>query len=505
MTRSGRLLLAPLFLAQLLFFLFIARHRFVDGDEGFYLLASRLVLMHKTPYLDFSYVQAPLLPYVYAGWMKTAAVSWASARLFSVVLTAILGTLLYDEVWKETKRWLAGATAVVLYASSTLVFSCFPAVHTFSLAALFLFAGYVVVGRTSAWWARGLAGLLVGLSVDTRSYLLLVIPLFLWWIYERSETRTRGSAILCFGGGFLVAVVPCLYLFVLSPGAFWFNNVGYHAMRTDAGLVGAWLEKLTVLLMFFLGGPQGNGIQNSILFVVSIAFIFSTRGRREPPRLAFQIALFVGFVSLLPTPVYPGYFSLCIPFLLVSTVCVASDLFASVACSRNRLVAVSACVALLVVYLGAAIPDFRKYLVTGEGIASVGKARDKGDWRLERILEVSRAIDGITSPGEVVASFWPGYLFQTHTVPWPGLENDFVLPVADKMTAQQREQYHVLALADIWSGLAAHVPRVVVLGNQNSLAKKAMGDNVADSLRTRGYSLVRTVGNTSIYVCCSRP
>jgi hypothetical protein len=34
------------------FFSAVARHRFIDGDEGFYLLASRLVLEHKAPYLD---------------------------------------------------------------------------------------------------------------------------------------------------------------------------------------------------------------------------------------------------------------------------------------------------------------------------------------------------------------------------------------------------------------------------------------------------------------------
>ena len=314
------------------------------------------------------------------------------------------------------------------------------------------------------------------------------IPAPIWSSFSRyfcggfTETLklcARPVAIPWFVGGLLAGLLPCLYLFVLSPGAFWFNNLGYHAMRADAGLIGAWLEKFAVLLMFFLGGPQGNGIQSSILFFVSVAFIFSTRGQEQAPRLAFQIALVVGLISLLPTPVYPGYFSLCIPFLLVSTVCVASDLFSSLASSRNRLAAVGACVALLALYLGAAVPDFRKYLVTGEGIASVGKARDKGDWRLERIVEVSRAIDEIASPGEVVASFWPGYIFQTHAVPWPGLENDFVLPVADKMTAQQKEQYHVLSLAEIETGLAVHVPRVVVLGNQNSLAEKAMGDNIS--------------------------
>jgi len=508
MTGSARLLLVPVLLAQGLFFLFIARHRFVDGDEGFYLLASRLVLMHKTPYVDFSYVQAPLLLYVYAGWMKLTAVSWASARLFSALVTALLGTLLYEEVCHQTKRWLAGVVAVVLFASSTLVFACFPAVHTFSLGALFLFAAYVIVGRSSArsplWW-MGVAGILVGLSVDTRSYLLLLIPLLLWWIYKNSDVRARPVAVFWFVGGVFAGLLPCLYLFVLSPGAFLFNNLGYHAMRTDAGLIGAWLEKFTVLLMFFLGGPQGNGIQNSILFFASIAFIFSTRERKHPPRLAFQIALALGLVSLLPTPVYPGYFSLCIPFLLVSTIFVVNDLFSFLASRRDRLVAAYGSVALLAVYLGAAVPDFRKYLVTGEGIATVGRAHDKGTWRLGRIVEVSQAIDQVASPGEVVASFWPGYVFQTKATPFPGFENDFALPISEKLTSQQRAQYHILSPAEIESNFAAHVPRIVVLGNQNHFLEEAVGDRFKSSLRAHGYTVLGSIGDTSIYVCCSKP
>ena len=83
MTRTAKLLLVPILLLQVFFFTFIALHRFIDGDEGFYLLASRLVLMHKKPYLDFLFEQAPLLPYVYALWMKFAGVTWASAKLFS--------------------------------------------------------------------------------------------------------------------------------------------------------------------------------------------------------------------------------------------------------------------------------------------------------------------------------------------------------------------------------------------------------------------------------------
>jgi hypothetical protein len=508
MTRTAKLLLVPLLLLQILFFAFIARHRFVDGDEGFYLLASRLVLMHKKPYLDLFYTQAPLLPYAYALWMKCFEISWASARTFSALLTTLLGVLLYEHVCQQTRHWLAGLTAVVMFASSTLVFAWFPVVKTFSLAGLFLFSAYVIVSRLSAAsprWLITAGGLLLGLSVDTRSYLLLIAPVFLWWIFHNSDARTRLASILWFLGGFTVGIVPCLYLFIPSPHAFLFDNLGFHAIRSNAGLIGMWREKLLAIVMFFLGGPNGNGIQNSILLFISLGFLFSIRRRTYPRRLAFQIAIVLGIISLLPTPVYLQYFCLCVPFLLVSAVCVVNDFFVLLESRRERLVAAAACVALLGIHLGASANDFRKYLVTGDGIPGVRWARNKGDWRLQRVVEVSQAIDQVASPGEMVASFWPGYVFQTKATPFPGFESDFGLPISEKLTSEQRARYHILSPAEIESNFAAHVPRIVVLGNQNHLMEVVVENTGKSSLRAHGYTLVRSIGDTSLYICCSKP
>ena len=87
MPRTCKLLFIPIFLLQTGFFLFVSQHRFIDGDEGFYLLASRLVMQHKAPYLDFFYTQAPLLPYVYAAWFRLTGISWFAARVFAALQT----------------------------------------------------------------------------------------------------------------------------------------------------------------------------------------------------------------------------------------------------------------------------------------------------------------------------------------------------------------------------------------------------------------------------------
>src|SRR3989475_7068713 len=80
--------------------------RLVDGDEGTYLLVSRLVIEGQLPYHDFHYPQMFLLPYVYGAWMKLAGYSWYGARLLSGFFAIALGLLLYRQVAR-----LAGARA----------------------------------------------------------------------------------------------------------------------------------------------------------------------------------------------------------------------------------------------------------------------------------------------------------------------------------------------------------------------------------------------------------
>jgi len=78
------------------FFIYLACNRLIARDEGFYLLASKLVATGQVPYLDFFYPQMPLLPYVYGTWMKVFGFEWHSGRMLSAVLSTLLGLLLQD-------------------------------------------------------------------------------------------------------------------------------------------------------------------------------------------------------------------------------------------------------------------------------------------------------------------------------------------------------------------------------------------------------------------------
>ena len=124
----------------------------------------------------------------------------------------------------------------------------------------------------------------------------------------------------------------------------------------------------------------------------------------------------------------------------------------------------------------------------------VNGGRDEGDWSLERVIEVSRAIDQIAKPGEEVASFWPGYVFQTGAIPFPGLENDFGLLISERLSPAQRLKYHILSSTEIEDDFAAHTPRIVVLGDQilaattsdDVLRMQRLADDFRSSLRSHG-------------------
>ncbi len=53
----------------------------LDGDEGYYAAAARLVTEGQTPYVDFFYPQMPLVPYAYAPFYKLVGSTLAKTRL----------------------------------------------------------------------------------------------------------------------------------------------------------------------------------------------------------------------------------------------------------------------------------------------------------------------------------------------------------------------------------------------------------------------------------------
>jgi hypothetical protein len=206
-----------------------AQARFIDGDEGFYLMASRLVADGQRLYADFFFPQMPLVPQVYGRWFWLLGAGWRSARVLAALCAVGTGLVVAEEARRRTASTFWGLVALGLYVGSGFVIGWFTIVKTFGLAALLLTGGAVVLQRPSLRAAFA-GGLLLALAIGTRLYLVVALPcavLYLW----REASPARGRRLLALAGGVLAACLPLLPTILRDPQAFYFGNVVFHTLR----------------------------------------------------------------------------------------------------------------------------------------------------------------------------------------------------------------------------------------------------------------------------------
>lgn len=499
LNRASKRLLIPLAVLTLVFFSIVGRNRFIDADEGFYLLASRLVFQHDIPYRDFLYTQMPLLPYLYGLWMQFVGVSWLSGRFLSACLTSALSMLLFIQICRQTKMWTAGICGVLLFASSTLIFGWMPLAKTYALSSVLLFSSYMIVSRLSSGspnWLLFFGGMLLGLSVEVRLYFAALLPVFLLSIYLNRDIAMKRMALFYFGSGFLVAMLPAAYFLVFHHASFLFDVIGLHAIRSDEGLIGGFGQKALTLATSVTVGSKGNGLQLGTLLLVSSIAI---RRKRLPDaaRLSYWIAISLGFISLLPTPAYGQYLCVIVPFLLVSVACSLADLVISGRQSqRSRTVVLILCG--LAAYMAIPITDYEGFFATGKNVIAHSPNEGPRDWRLGSVSRVSGAIDTLAQPGEKIISFWPGYLIEASAFPYPGLECDSGLTFSAELSPEQLAKYHIASRGQIETDIQSRIPRIVVIGNQEYWHKPRQP--YINALARAGYAIDRKIGDTLIYI-----
>ncbi|MDT5047774.1 MAG: hypothetical protein QOG75_3648, partial [Mycobacterium sp.] len=190
--------------------------RVVDGDEGLYAMAAKLVAHGKTPYVDFWFLQTPGVPYVYGAWQRIFYESWYVLRGLSVVLTLALGCLVYRHVLKRWSSRRLALVAVVLFASTPLAFQWFPTIKTYALSTFLLFVAYVWAesGSPRAWF---IAGVFLGLAIDVRLLFASVVVVFLLYARRRAPLLLLGLAL---------GLVPSIWLFAIGPARFLNETLG---------------------------------------------------------------------------------------------------------------------------------------------------------------------------------------------------------------------------------------------------------------------------------------
>jgi hypothetical protein len=474
----------------------------VDGDEGIYVYAARAVMDGKLLYHDFHFPQMPVVPYLYGVSMRVFG-GWYGARMVSVVFALVLGWLVYRHVVRETGRPWAGTMAVVLLAGNALAFYWYPLVKTYALGTLLLFAAYTILESRLGRWKSPLAGLLLGLAIAVRLYLVVLIPIFAIATWRRGKGRAHQMMqVAGLAVGLVVAALPVEYLALIDVDTFAFNVLGVHGIRSEGGYVGSIGQKAAVVLSMLgvTGADLAAGAQFALLALACLVGLVTTLAARERCPLSSVIALAVLVVGLVPNPTYSQYFCMLLPFMVVDVARLAARTAAElegVDLARRRLA--GAMLTVLAVYLALGAIEVRRYTLAGEVVPGFGVAVARANWTVEAVREVGQAIEDIVGPGpHEVVSLWPGYLAESRLSIAPGLENPFAPWEALRLTPEQQVRYRLMPWPALFARLESGTEPVVVVPRW--FPPGAAGTELRTFLQAHRYRIARTVRDADLYV-----
>lgn len=463
-SRHSRLFFALVILVFLIGTLTLSRHRPLDGDEGYYATAARMVSEGKTPYLDFFYPQMPLLPYLYAPAYKLAGSSLADMRLMSVVV-GVLSLILWGSFLR--RRWPDRPdivlAALVLVALNPYFLSWNVTTKTYALTNFAVFAALWALdrglqSRRLQWFV--LAGVAAGLGVGVR---LLYLPwagalaLVLGWLQLRGMKKgVRLGNMAAYLGGLLAGLAPSGVFFLRDPEKFIFNNFTYHQLRFSSldRAHGDGMDQFLAALQALGGALFLNPFMVFQLVLVGLGVDWVRRHPENPVRPLMMLsgigALVHTVVCLLPDPVYEQYFTGPLTPLLAPLVVAGLLRLTEMGKRPGSLLAGALILAAL---LSAFDLQVRKTGMVWEEV-----------WSFEHLAKSCEAIEARTEPEDMVLAFWPGYVFETGRQYLPGLENHFAVGVSEKLTLEQKVHYHVAGKELILKALDYQYADVVVLG-----------------------------------------
>lgn len=472
------------------------RDRVIDGDEGYYASAARLAGEGKIPYVDFFYPQAPILPFVYGAWTKLNSYSLSWLRILSALLTTGTAGLWAWFLFREyhTHPWVSLAALLVLLFNPFQL-SWGVVVKTFALANFCATVALICLWRAGltrnvSWFLP--SGISCGLLVSTR-LLYVAVPLFVaCWIVLR--IRTIGglqprSSLLTFAAGMIIGCIPAFLLYVHDPDAFMFNNIGYHLLRSETPSLLLHLQQATSFL-----GDTVLMHPYMILMLVLVAMgtyvVVSevVKGRGDSIRLgevAIVSTIALVAVSLTPLPLYEQYLTSPLVPLVVPLVAVGIQLL----WNMNRAL-------VFALMLGVVALSF------GEFQHEMTQASSIRGWQLSVFDSVSVYIRNHTIESDTVISPWPGYTCESGRNFMPGFENQFGIPISERLTEAQHQHYRIAGKTAFISAIRSKTPRMVIIGAWVSPLFVTLEESDREKLYQaldQNYRLATQIEDVSIY------
>jgi len=300
-SKPDKLLLGAVCLAITAALLIYSQTEAFAWDEGFHLLAARLILAGKRPYADFLFAQTPLNAFWNALIMRVTGVGWRVPQMAAALETAGAVWLIASYILMRSRLSVAIAVAVLIGLNDVVVwYGCIPQAYGLCMLLGSVAFRFCIGGR--ALWA----GLAAGAAASASLLAAPLGPVLFVWISIRSRMRQS----LAFVAGSVVGLSPVLWALATAAHRFIFDVVGFHVyyrqvqwsgwVSHDAGVMTAWLD-------------SGTG-----LILIGLALAGAWVGRaRDDIRLCSWVAGVAAAYLATAHPTFPQYFTAAIPFAAV--------------------------------------------------------------------------------------------------------------------------------------------------------------------------------------------
>jgi hypothetical protein len=296
-------------------------------DEGFHILAARLIQTGKRPYLDFFFPQTPLNAYWNAGWMAIFGPSWrvvhavaALATMGSVVLIAeYVSGLFPDHRWKSP----AALTALALFGLHPQTWFVGTTSQAYPLCLLLIVVAFriaIVAVDRPGFSMSALAGFCAAAAAASSLLTAPAGPVLLIWVWLNNREGNLWVKTAAFLMGGVAAIVPVLALFARGPHQVIFNILKYHTVYRTVAWSGATSHDIGVATDWVNSSPS------LLLVLLALAGLFFIKrngfdaSRHAELRLCLWLPLAIGAQNLVAHPTFPMYFAFLLPFLTVLAV-----------------------------------------------------------------------------------------------------------------------------------------------------------------------------------------
>jgi 4-amino-4-deoxy-L-arabinose transferase-like glycosyltransferase len=470
----------------------------LQHDEHFYVPAAILFSFDRL-YPDFGFSHLPNLPILLSGVFAVVGSHYVLIGRLVIFLAwlATVGALALIGRRYARSNMVAAVLVALLVANPALLDATGMAVTNnfiatpFALFGLFCF----VEAATRPSPSRGLAalaGFLLAVAVGFKAnYAILLPPVAIAAIlvppYLPMRARLTQLTLPLLVGG-IIGGVPTLYFLAQDPSGFLAHVVRFHR----GPQLGYWgtnpdpLDPKAIGLSAKVIMAQRSWFSaTNLIMLLALAFyvVLGFRGgrfrswfdwrSRWPILLLMSITALAAMISFLPTPAFPQYFTIAIPFALMLIALLHGSLDApEQAMTRPFLIAALA----LAAFIGTPV-----LLSTAPRIVDVAHWTGFQVHRdAVRIAKIAR----VEGPRSSMATLSPVYALEGGLKVYPALAmGPFVYRASAWIPAEDRRHYTSLASPTTVGGMLENAPPSAILTGQEG----ALDTPLADFATTHGY------------------